>query len=71
MDKPSHSNKDNTHIHQKTDAEYFDEINPVTGLKYDIPFLSYSDDNYYDEYVRYMKLKETNPALFNKILMWD
>jgi len=71
-DKPaketSHYPKDGEY--SKTDSEYFDEINPDTGLKYDIPGLSYTDHDYFFEYVRYMKMKEKNPEKFKQILNW-
>jgi len=64
-----HYPKDNGYT--KTDSEYFDEINPDTGLKYDIPGLSYTDNNYFFEYVRYMKMKEKNPEKFKQIINWN
>lgn len=56
---------------EKTDAEYFEMINPETGMRYEIPFLSYSDNDYFYKYVEYMKLKEKNPEQFEKILNWN
>ena len=56
---------------EKTDAEYFDEVNPDTKTKYDIPNLSFKDNNYFFEYVRFMKMKENNPEQFKKIMSWS
>jgi len=56
--------------HSKSDSEYFDEVNPDTGLKYDIPGLSYTDNDYFFEYVRYMKMKEKDPEKFKQIINW-
>jgi len=62
--------KMNGTTYSKTDSEYFDEVDPDTGLKYDIPGLSYLDFDYFSEYVRYMKMKEKNPDQFKQIMDW-
>lgn len=55
----------------KSDAYYFNIINPVSGFRYDIPMLSSTDPKYYYSYIYFMKLKERSPDTFDKILRWD
>lgn len=50
--------------------KYLNEVNPETGQPYRIPYLSPLDPDYELEYVRYMKLKEENEELFNRIMEW-
>jgi hypothetical protein len=52
-------------------AYYYNMKNPVTGLRYDIPMLNTLDPDYYYKYVNFMKIKEQQPDLFDKILRWD
>jgi hypothetical protein len=54
-----------------TDEEYFNMLNPETGLRYDIPMVSPVDPTYYFKYIYYMKLKERSPETFQKILNWE
>ena len=54
-----------------TDEEYFNTLNPETGLRYDIPMVSPVDPTYYFKYIYYMKLKERSPDTFQKILNWE
>jgi hypothetical protein len=54
-----------------TDEEYFNMLNPETGLRYDIPMVSPVDPTYYFKYIYYMKLKERSPDTFQKILNWE
>jgi len=56
---------------QKTYSQYFDEVDPETGFKYSIPGLSRDNNNYVAEYVDMMKLKETDPKKFEKILNFE
>lgn len=56
---------------QNDDSYYFNMVNPDTGKRYDIPMLSPIDPDYYYQYVNYMKIKETSPDTFEKILNWD
>lgn len=53
------------------DGLYFSIIDPKSGYKYDIPMLSTLDPSYYFKYVYFMKLKESSPSAFEKILRWD
>ena len=53
------------------DAGYFNELDPKTGFRYDIPMLRRDDPGYYYKYVSYMKTKEQNEETFNKIMMWE
>jgi len=52
-------------------AYYFNMLNPDTGLRFDIPMLSPVDPNYFFQYIYYMKLRETSPDTFKKLLTWD
>lgn len=54
-----------------TDKDYFNMLNPETGLRYDIPMTSPVDPTYYFKYIYYMKLKERSPDTFQKILNWE
>lgn len=54
-----------------TDEDYFNMLNPETGLRYDIPMISPVDPTYYFKYIYYMKLKERSPDTFQKILNWE
>lgn len=53
------------------DAFYYDIVNPDTGYRYDIPLLSTLDPEYFFKYVHYMKIRESSPDTFKKILNWD
>lgn len=54
----------------KDDTEYWHTVNPNTGFRYDIPLLLKSDIEYVSKYISFMKLKETDPAAFGRILQW-
>lgn len=49
---------------------YMDIVDPRTGKPYMIPMLTMADAGYLSEYADYMKLKERDPAAFEKILNW-
>lgn len=51
--------------------EYYEMLNPDTGLRYDIPMLSRLAPDYYYKYIHYMKLRERSPETFKKIISWD
>lgn len=50
---------------------YANIVNPETGKPYIIPMLDYTDPEYVNKYVEYMKLKEEQPETFKKIMNWD
>lgn len=56
---------------EPTNDELYNEKNPATGLRYDIPMLSTTDPDYAMAYARMMRLKRTNSTLFDKIMNWD
>jgi len=56
---------------EKNDSYYYNMVNPRTGRRYDIPMLSPIDPKYYWEYVYRMKIKESSPNTFEKMLNWD
>ena len=62
-DSPDCSNKDDSH--------YYNMVNPGTGKRYDIPMLSRIDPEYFFKYIYYMKLKESSPDVFEKLLWWE
>jgi len=62
---------DNQGKQQKDLAYYYNMKKPVTGLRYDIPMLNTLAPDYYYKYVNFMKIKEQQPDLFDKILRWD
>lgn len=66
---PDNSVKDEQNI--KTDVEYFNEVDPQTGLKYDIPMLNSSKPGYYFKYINFMKIKERSQDTFNTIMGWN
>ncbi|NDY73089.1 hypothetical protein DO021_15510 [Desulfobacter hydrogenophilus] len=55
----------------KNNAYYFNIIDPVSGLKYDIPMLSSTAPNYFYSYIYYVKFREHSPDTFDKMLRWD
>lgn len=55
----------------KTDEEYLNEKDPVTGCRYSIPYLSPIYHDYGLKYIEFMKLKHINPKQFFKILNWE
>jgi len=58
-------------IEKKSDAEYFDVLDPKTGLRFDIPMLSRVDPGYFFKYIYFMKIRERSPDTFERILRWD
>ena len=56
---------------EKDDSYYFNIIDPWRGNKYDIPMLSRLDPTYYFRYVYFMRIRETSPDTFEKMLRWD
>jgi len=56
---------------EKTYQQYLKMKNPDTGERYNIPMLSLKSPDYENQYVKYMKLKELNPDVFNKIISWE
>lgn len=55
---------------KKDDNYYFDILDPKTGMRYNIPLLE-KTGSYYQDYVHYMKIKETSPSTFDKIMSWN
>ena len=55
----------------KSDMEYFNVLNPGNGCRYDIPMLSDEDPEYFSQYVNFMKIKESQPQTFERIMNWD
>ena len=55
----------------KDDSYYFDLKDPRTGVRYDIPMLDTLSPGYYYDYIHYMKLKESSPNTFEKVMSWD
>ena len=49
----------------------YNEKNPHTGLRYDIPMLKSTDPDYPKRYADMMRIKRKDPMLFDKILNWD
>jgi len=49
----------------------YNEKNPDTGLRYDIPMLKTTDPDYPRKYAEMMRTKKHDPALFDKIISWD
>ena len=60
-----------TSLVEKDDAYYFNMVDPCNGLKYDIPMLAPTHPEYFFKYVYNMKLKESSPDTFEKMLRWD
>jgi len=55
----------------KDNSYYFDLKDPRTGLRFDIPMLDTLSPTYFYDYVYYMKLKESSPDTFEKVMRWD
>lgn len=72
---PNKINEDSYDIQQKntkmSNAEYFDIIDPNTGVRYDIPMLASTDPDYFHSYIYYMKIRERSPETFERILNWE
>ena len=50
---------------------YWHVINPSTRRRFDIPMLSFKDNDYKMKYIDYMKLREKDEAGFARILNWN
>jgi hypothetical protein len=49
----------------------FKIVDPRTGMRYDIPLLDRNSASYFFDYSDRMKLKERDPATFERMLRWD
>lgn len=67
----SQENAQPTTDDKNADAVYYNMVDPETNLRYDIPLVSPLDPSYYFKYVYYMKLKESSPETFKKIMNWE
>ncbi|RLA83184.1 MAG: hypothetical protein DRG78_05185 [Epsilonproteobacteria bacterium] len=56
---------------QDEDKIYYFNIKDKNGFRFSIPYLNPMDGDYVDRYIEYMKLRESNPAKFEKLLSWD
>lgn len=56
---------------KKSIIDYAMQKNPKTGCRYSIPGLSIHDPDYYTKYAGFMRTREFQPDLFEKILRWD
>lgn len=56
---------------EKDDSYYFHMVDPRNGERYAIPLLGRTDPKYYYQYVYNMRLKESSPDTFEKMLRWD
>ncbi len=61
---------------EKTTQEQMDEdfrylqMKDENGNRYCFPMVSILDEGYDNHYISMMKIKESDPATFNKILNW-
>lgn len=55
----------------KDRSYYFSQVDPKTGQKYRIPNLSTFSSDYVATYIKYMKMKESDPDKFTKIMNWN
>ena len=53
-----------------TDNDLFNMVDPYTGSRYLIPYLSVTDPDYREQYIHYMKIKILQPELFQAIIEW-
>jgi hypothetical protein len=56
---------------QKTQLERMNEVNPDTGLPYNIPMLSPGNPDYNYLYADIMRLKDESPETFNLLMKWE
>jgi hypothetical protein len=56
---------------EKNDSYFWHIVNPRTGDRYDIPMLSPVHPEYYFKYIYNMKIRETSPDTFEKMLRWN
>jgi hypothetical protein len=56
---------------QEENIRLFNIVDPETGLRYDIPMLKTTAPDYFWQYIHFMKIKEKDPDLFQKILDWE
>lgn len=54
----------------KDNAYYASMKDPKTGFSYNIPMLRFDDPDYIYKYIEYMKMKETHPEQFERLLKW-
>jgi len=55
----------------RKEIDYYNIINPETGVRYDIPFLEVSDDEYVKKYSDFMKIKLEDEEKFKELLEWS
>jgi hypothetical protein len=60
-----------TNTVQKTQLERMNEVNPDTGLPYNIPMLSPGNPDYNYLYADIMRLKDESPETFNLLMKWE
>jgi len=58
-------------IEHHDDLYYYNMMDPRSGFRYDIPLLLATEPDYFSKYVYFMRIKETSPDTFEKILRWD
>lgn len=54
----------------KDNAYYASMRDPKTGFSYNIPMLRFDDPDYIVKYINYMKMKETHPEQFERLMKW-
>ena len=57
-------------VDPNSDEYYFNQVDPVTGIKFDIPLLDRQDPDYRAKYIEYMKMREKQPEKFKKVISW-
>lgn len=55
----------------KDDDYFYHIVDPCTGRRFDIPMMSTNDPDYKSRYIYNMKLRESSPDTFEKMLSWD
>ena len=55
----------------KTMEDYWNTVDPDTGMRFEIPMLKFMDNEYKIKYINYMKMRESDPVAFEGVMRWN
>ena len=55
----------------KTMEDYWNTVDPETGMRFEIPMLKFMDNEYKLKYINYMKMRESDPVVFEGVMRWN
>jgi|SaaInl8_135m_RNA_FD_contig_21_2683281_length_912_multi_12_in_0_out_0_2 hypothetical protein len=71
IDKILEDSTDIQTFSSQSDDYYWEQLDPTTEQRFRIPMLSTDNFEYYDTYIKYMKLREANPEQFERLMAWS